>query len=69
MGPINHIRIAGVIDETFPLTSSSPDLDGLIIVDLGRVERISSFGVRRSFLGGTFLASPLTLIAPILPML
>ncbi|MCY1073043.1 serine/threonine-protein kinase [Archangium lansingense] len=47
VGTINHIRIAGVIDETFPLTSSSPDLGGLIIVDLGRVERISSFGVRR----------------------
>ncbi|NRD54712.1 protein kinase [Corallococcus exiguus] len=47
VGPINHIHIAGVIDETFPLTSSSPDLDGFIIVDLGRVERISSFGVRR----------------------
>ena len=24
VGTINHIRIAGVIDETFPLTSSSP---------------------------------------------
>ncbi|WP_199243178.1 serine/threonine-protein kinase, partial [Vitiosangium sp. GDMCC 1.1324] len=47
VGAINHVRIAGVIDETFPLTSSSPDLGGLIIVDLGRVERISSFGVRR----------------------
>ncbi|QRK05478.1 protein kinase [Archangium violaceum] len=47
VGTINHVRIAGVIDETFPLTSSSPDLGGLIIVDLGQVERISSFGVRR----------------------
>nr|WP_257463304.1 serine/threonine-protein kinase [Archangium lipolyticum] len=47
VGTINHIRIGGIIDETFPLTSSSPDLGGLIIVDLGRVERISSFGVRR----------------------
>ncbi|WNG36047.1 protein kinase [Archangium violaceum] len=47
VGTINHVRIAGVIDETFPLTSSSPDLSGLIIVDLGQVERISSFGVRR----------------------
>ncbi|QRK09871.1 serine/threonine protein kinase [Archangium violaceum] len=47
VGTINHIRIAGIIDETFPLTSSSPDPGGLIIVDLGRVERISSFGVRR----------------------
>ncbi|WP_395833588.1 protein kinase [Archangium violaceum] len=47
VGTINHVRIAGIIDETFPLTSSSPDLGGLIIVDPGRVERISSFGVRR----------------------
>ncbi len=47
VGTINHVRIAGVIDETFPLTASSPDLGGLIIVDLGQVERISSFGVRR----------------------
>ncbi|MBM7115674.1 serine/threonine-protein kinase [Archangium primigenium] len=47
VGTINHVRIAGVIDETFPLTSSMTDLGGLIIVDLGQVERISSFGVRR----------------------
>ena len=47
VGTINHVRIAGIIDETFPLTSSSPDMGGLLIVDLGQVERISSFGVRR----------------------
>ncbi|WP_199242759.1 serine/threonine-protein kinase [Vitiosangium sp. GDMCC 1.1324] len=47
VGTINHVRIAGVIDETFPLTSTSSDVGGLIIVDLGQVERISSFGVRR----------------------
>ncbi|QRO01329.1 protein kinase [Archangium violaceum] len=47
VGTINHVRIAGIIDETFPLTSASPDLGGLLIVDLGQVERISSFGVRR----------------------
>ncbi|MFY0566265.1 serine/threonine-protein kinase [Archangium lansingense] len=47
VGTINHVRIAGVIDETFPLTSASSDLGGLLIVDLGQVERISSFGVRR----------------------
>ncbi|ATB34451.1 serine/threonine protein kinase [Melittangium boletus DSM 14713] len=47
VGTINHVRIAGVIDETFPLTSTMTDLGGLIIVDLGQVERISSFGVRR----------------------
>ncbi|HZI11264.1 MAG TPA: serine/threonine-protein kinase, partial [Myxococcus sp.] len=47
VGTITHVKIAGIIDETFPLTSSSPDLTGLLIVDLGQVERISSFGVRR----------------------
>nr|WP_309895738.1 protein kinase [Archangium sp.] len=47
VGTITHVRISGIIDETFPLTSSAPDLSGLIIVDLGQVERISSFGVRR----------------------
>jgi serine/threonine protein kinase len=47
VGTITHVRISGVIDETFPLTSNSPDLNGLLVVDLGRVERISSFGVRR----------------------
>ncbi|HEX5747972.1 MAG TPA: protein kinase [Archangium sp.] len=47
VGTIHHVRIAGIIDETFPLTSSSPDMGGLLIVDLGQVERISSFGVRR----------------------
>ncbi|MFY0521885.1 protein kinase domain-containing protein [Archangium gephyra] len=47
VGTINHVRIGGVIDETFPLTSTSSDLGGLLIVDLGQVERISSFGVRR----------------------
>ncbi|NMO23525.1 serine/threonine protein kinase, partial [Pyxidicoccus fallax] len=47
VGTITHVRISGVIDETFPLTASSPELNGLLVVDLGRVERISSFGVRR----------------------
>ncbi|GHG84993.1 serine/threonine-protein kinase [Comamonas sp. JC664] len=47
VGTITHVRISGVIDETFPLTSNSPDLNGLLVVDLGQVERISSFGVRR----------------------
>ncbi|HSP81299.1 MAG TPA: protein kinase [Myxococcaceae bacterium] len=47
VGTITHVRISGIIDETFPLTSSSPDLSGIILVDLGQVERISSFGVRR----------------------
>jgi serine/threonine protein kinase len=47
VGTITHLRISGFIDETFPLTASSPELNGLLVVDLGRVERISSFGVRR----------------------
>ena len=47
VGTISHVRIGGVIDETFPLTSATPDLNGLLIIDLGQVERISSFGVRR----------------------
>ncbi|WP_095959585.1 serine/threonine-protein kinase [Corallococcus macrosporus] len=47
VGTITHVRISGYIDETFPLTSTSPELNGLLVVDLGQVERISSFGVRR----------------------
>ncbi len=47
VGTITHVRISGVIDETFPLSSNSPELNGLLVVDLGHVERISSFGVRR----------------------
>jgi serine/threonine protein kinase len=47
VGHITHVRISGVIDETFPLTSSSPDLTGIVLVDLGTVDRISSFGVRK----------------------
>ncbi|WP_444881604.1 protein kinase domain-containing protein [Hyalangium versicolor] len=47
MGNITHVRISGVIDETFPLTSASPELTGIVIVDLGCVDRISSFGVRK----------------------
>ncbi|WP_224249567.1 serine/threonine-protein kinase [Hyalangium gracile] len=47
VGNITHVRISGVIDETFPLTSASPELTGIVIVDLGCVDRISSFGVRK----------------------
>ncbi|WP_199741952.1 serine/threonine-protein kinase, partial [Corallococcus sp. CA047B] len=47
VGSLLHVRVAGVIDETFPLTPSSKGLSGLVVVDLGLVERISSFGVRR----------------------
>ncbi|MBJ6764091.1 hypothetical protein JGU66_25235, partial [Myxococcaceae bacterium JPH2] len=47
VGTITHVRISGVIDETFPLNATSAELNGLLVLDLGRVERISSFGVRR----------------------
>jgi serine/threonine protein kinase len=47
VGNITHVRVSGVIDETFPLTPATPELTGIVIVDLGAVDRISSFGVRR----------------------
>ncbi|MDC0708216.1 protein kinase [Stigmatella sp. ncwal1] len=47
VGNISHVRVSGVIDETFPLSSVTPDLTGIVIVDLGCVDRISSFGVRK----------------------
>ncbi|HVG57145.1 MAG TPA: protein kinase [Hyalangium sp.] len=47
VGNITHVRISGVIDETFPLNSGTPDLTGIVVVDLGAVDRISSFGVRK----------------------
>ena len=47
VGNITHVRVSGVIDETFPLVSSSADLNGIVILDLGCVDRISSFGVRK----------------------
>ncbi|HLL55177.1 MAG TPA: protein kinase, partial [Myxococcaceae bacterium] len=47
IGPITHLRISGMIDETFAPQSIARDLTGHVILDLGRVERISSFGVRK----------------------
>ncbi|MBE4751538.1 protein kinase [Corallococcus sp. ZKHCc1 1396] len=47
VGNLLHVRVSGVIDETFPLSSSTKGLSGLLVVDLGLLERISSFGVRR----------------------
>ncbi len=47
IGPVTHLRISGVIDETFLPQNLSSDMVGSTIVDLGRVERISSFGVRK----------------------
>src|SRR5512132_1290268 len=46
-GPITHLRIGGVIDETFSPKTIASEMLGQAIVDLGRVERISSFGVRQ----------------------
>lgn len=46
LGPITHVRISGILDETFAL----PDVDSLtgsVILDLGRVSRLSSSGVRK----------------------
>ncbi len=47
VGPVTHLRVSGVIDETFAPQNLSADMVGNTIVDLGRVERISSFGVRK----------------------
>jgi serine/threonine protein kinase len=47
VGNITHVRISGVIDETFPLNPATPDLTGIVVIDLGAVDRISSFGVRK----------------------
>ncbi len=47
MGSITHLKIRGPIDETFSPQAISTDLLGHVILDLGRLERISSFGVRR----------------------
>ncbi|HEX8698551.1 MAG TPA: serine/threonine-protein kinase [Myxococcaceae bacterium] len=47
VGNITHVRVSGVIDETFPLASAGADLSGIVILDLGCVDRISSFGVRK----------------------
>ncbi len=47
VGPVTHVRISGIIDETFSPKTISADLTGHVILDLGRLERISSFGVRQ----------------------
>ncbi len=47
VGSITHLRIRGPIDETFSPQALSTDLLGHVILDLGHLERISSFGVRR----------------------
>lgn len=47
LGPVTYLAIQGVIDETFSPAAAAAGLSGHVIVDLGRVERISSFGVRQ----------------------
>lgn len=47
IGPITHLRIRGTIDETFNARRISDTLVGHVLIDLGRVDRISSFGVRQ----------------------
>src|SRR5438552_19168039 len=47
VGEVTHLRLSGVIDETFSAKAVSQGLSGQVIVDLGRVQRISSFGVRQ----------------------
>ena len=40
------IRIAGTVDETFPTDDFVAGATGVMVVDLGGVERITSFGIR-----------------------
>lgn len=47
IGSITHLRLSGAIDETFSQQALGPDLMGQVILDLGQLERISSFGVRK----------------------
>ncbi|MGQ0507418.1 MAG: protein kinase domain-containing protein [Myxococcaceae bacterium] len=46
-GPVTHLQLSGIIDETFNPALLTRDMVGHTIVDVGRVERISSFGVRK----------------------
>ena len=47
VGPVTYVRLSGVIDETFSPKAMSEGLEDKIIIDLGRVTRMSSFGVRQ----------------------
>jgi eukaryotic-like serine/threonine-protein kinase len=47
VGPVTHLRLSGIVDETFSPEAISKDLAGEVLIDLGRVERISSYGVRQ----------------------
>lgn len=46
-GAITHIRLTGTIDEGFNPEIMLGDVRGHVLLDCGRVERISSFGVRK----------------------
>ncbi len=46
IGPVTHVRIGGAIDETFPARQVAQGASEYLILDVGRVTRISSFGVR-----------------------
>ena len=47
VGSITHLRLVGVIDETFSPEAAGQDVIGHVLIDMGRIERISSFGVRK----------------------
>lgn len=47
IGSVTHLRLSGAIDETFSQQAMGSDLMGQVILDLGQLERISSFGVRK----------------------
>lgn len=47
VGSVTHVRLSGAIDETFAPDAASADCMGHVLVDVGRIERISSFGVRK----------------------
>ncbi|HLT28671.1 MAG TPA: protein kinase [Myxococcaceae bacterium] len=55
VGAITHVTLGGVIDETFTPEADLADLRGYVVLDLGRVSRISSFGVRN---WSAFVAQP-----------
>ncbi len=47
VGSVTHLRLSGAIDETFAPQEVAADVLGHVLIDVGRVERISSFGVRK----------------------
>jgi serine/threonine protein kinase len=47
IGSITHLRLSGAIDETFSPQALAADNVGHVLLDLGQLERISSFGVRK----------------------